>query len=219
MVTVTNQPVAVTGISVQPTTMNLYAEGATGTIIATVVPANATNKNVNWTSSATGVATVSSTGVVTPVAVGTANIIATTVDGGFTATCVVIVELIPCLIPETPVILSITQPDCQIATGSVALTNLPPTGSWTLTLIPDEVTINGTGTSYTITDLTTGTYSFTVTNEFVCTSLQTNSVVIIPNPTTPNAPVIGTVTQPTCIIPTGSVILNGLPSTGNWILT
>jgi gliding motility-associated-like protein len=34
-----------------------------------------------------------------------------------------------------------------------------------------------------------------------------------------SAPVVGAVTGPTCIISTGSVILNGLPSSGNWTLT
>ena len=77
--------VHVTGVSVQPPTMNLYAGGSTGTVIATVVPSNATNQNVNWTSSSIGVATVNTNGVITPIAAGTSIITATTVDGGFTA--------------------------------------------------------------------------------------------------------------------------------------
>jgi len=35
----------------------------------------------------------------------------------------------------------------------------------------------------------------------------------------PAAPSVGTITQPTCPTPTGSVILNGLPSAGSWTLT
>ena len=35
----------------------------------------------------------------------------------------------------------------------------------------------------------------------------------------PSAPVVGTITNPTCLIPTGSVVLSGLPSTGIWTLT
>lgn len=37
--------------------------------------------------------------------------------------------------------------------------------------------------------------------------------------TLPSTPTIGTVTQPTCTVSTGSVVLNGLPSTGTWTIT
>ncbi|MBK7524733.1 MAG: Ig-like domain-containing protein [Saprospiraceae bacterium] len=35
----------------------------------------------------------------------------------------------------------------------------------------------------------------------------------------PTAPSVGIVTQPTCSAPTGSVVLNGLPSSGSWTIT
>jgi hypothetical protein len=35
----------------------------------------------------------------------------------------------------------------------------------------------------------------------------------------PSAPTIGTITQPTCTVATGSVVLNNLPATGTWTLT
>mgnify|MGYP003294177118 FL=1 len=57
---------------------------------ATVAPADATDKSVTWTSDNDAVATVAD-GVVTAVAEGTATITVTTVDGEFTATCVVTV--------------------------------------------------------------------------------------------------------------------------------
>jgi len=89
-VTVTSggSPIVVTPVSaitVTPTTMILTASGETGTITATVGPSTATNKNVTWSSSNTAVATVAN-GVVTPVAVGTATITVTTIDGAKTAT-------------------------------------------------------------------------------------------------------------------------------------
>lgn len=81
--------VDVTGVTVSPTTASVAVEGTT-TITATVAPTNATNQNVTWTSDDENVATVEG-GVVTGVAAGTATITATTVDGGFTATCEVTV--------------------------------------------------------------------------------------------------------------------------------
>ncbi len=57
-----------------------------------VTPANATNKNVTWSSSNTSVATVSSSGVVTAKATGETTITVRTSDGGYTATCAVSVK-------------------------------------------------------------------------------------------------------------------------------
>ena len=37
--------------------------------------------------------------------------------------------------------------------------------------------------------------------------------------TAPSTPTVGTVTQPTCTVSTGSVVLNGLPSSGTWTIT
>ncbi len=82
--------VAVTGVTLSASALSLTAGGATGTLTATVAPANATNKTVTWTSSNTAVATVAN-GVVTPVAAGTAVITVTTADGAKTATCTVTV--------------------------------------------------------------------------------------------------------------------------------
>lgn len=77
------QTVAVTGVSLNASSGELTVNGQT-TLTATVVPANATNKTVTWTSSAPTVATVVN-GVVTALKAGTAVITATTEDGGFTA--------------------------------------------------------------------------------------------------------------------------------------
>jgi hypothetical protein len=66
--------------------------GDTTTLTATVAPSNATNTKVTWTSSNTSVVTVSSAGVVTALAPGSATITATTKDGSYTATCAVTVN-------------------------------------------------------------------------------------------------------------------------------
>ncbi|SPU38228.1 phage major tail protein [Lysinibacillus capsici] len=88
----TTTPVAVTGLSVNPTTLTV-SEGRTESIVANVVPVNATNKSVTYTSSDEAIATVNVQGVVTGVAEGSATITATTVDGGFTATTAVTVTI------------------------------------------------------------------------------------------------------------------------------
>ncbi len=77
------------------TAMNLTAGGATATLVSTVNPADAINKNVIWSSSDESVATVhaNSPAVVTPVGEGTAVITVTTEDGSFTSECAVTVVL------------------------------------------------------------------------------------------------------------------------------
>jgi len=67
--------------------------GATNALIAIVLPENATNKAVVWSSSNISVADVDENGVVTAVGNGTAIIIAATVDGGYKATCEVKVNI------------------------------------------------------------------------------------------------------------------------------
>ena len=81
--------VDVTGVSLNKTSAEVSV-GAKTTLTATVSPNNATINTVKWTSSDTSIATVSD-GVVTGVKEGTATITATTVDGGFKATCQVTV--------------------------------------------------------------------------------------------------------------------------------
>jgi formylglycine-generating enzyme required for sulfatase activity len=76
---------SITGVLLNPSTLSL-AIGASDTLTVEVQPANAVNKNLTWQSSNGGVATVSN-GLVTAVAVGTATITVTTIDGGKTATC------------------------------------------------------------------------------------------------------------------------------------
>src|SRR5664280_1147418 len=122
-------------------------------------------------------------------------------------------------VPSAPVVGTITQPTCAMATGSVVLSGLPATGTWTLTRTPDAITTTGTGTSITISGLAANTYTYTVTNADGCTSTASGNVLVNAQPVTPSAPVVGTITQPTCSVATGSVALSGLPSSGTWTLT
>ena len=67
-------------------------EGQSETLTATVLPENANDKSVSWSSSATDIASVDQNGKVTAVKAGTATITVTTKDGGKTATCQVMVQ-------------------------------------------------------------------------------------------------------------------------------
>lgn len=83
------EDIAVESITLNETTVSI-TEGHTYTIVATVSPVDATNKNVIWTSSDENVATVED-GKITAISEGTATITAKTEDGEYTATCVVTV--------------------------------------------------------------------------------------------------------------------------------
>ena len=88
------EEIHVSSINLSLTSITLD-EGQSETLVATIVPDNATNKNVSWKSDKSDVATVDNNGKVTAVKAGTATITVTTEDGGKTAACKVTVLPIP----------------------------------------------------------------------------------------------------------------------------
>lgn len=80
----------VRGVSLDKTTLTI-AEEQTSTLVATVLPANAPNKSVVWSSLDESIAKVSNKGVVTGVKEGKTTIKVTTVEEGYEATCEVTV--------------------------------------------------------------------------------------------------------------------------------
>lgn len=83
--------VPTTGVRLDHENILLSEIGETALLRATVLPEDADNKNVRWESSNEKVATVEN-GIVTCKGYGTAEISATTEDGGFTAVCKVTAE-------------------------------------------------------------------------------------------------------------------------------
>lgn len=83
------QPVE--GISIDKVAIELSNIGESEQLSATIIPDDASNKSVNWKSSDEKVCIVSN-GKVVAVGYGTAVVIATTVDGGYMATCSVTVK-------------------------------------------------------------------------------------------------------------------------------
>ena len=161
----TNVPV--TGVSLNTSTLNLI-EGGTGTLIATVLPETATNRNVTWSSNAPGVATVNSSGKVTAVSAGTATITVTTVDGGFTATCAVTVRPeIPPANPNYKITVEATQggtvtadPTAAKAGTTVTLTPVPDRGYQ----VGSVAVTDRFGDAVAVTEQANGTYTFTMPN-------------------------------------------------------
>ncbi len=90
-VNVYTELVSVTGISLSETNATIE-KGDILSLVATVLPENATEKGVTWSSSDEGVATVSADGIVTAVAEGVATIKATSKENAnISASCVVTV--------------------------------------------------------------------------------------------------------------------------------
>ncbi|WP_206105479.1 InlB B-repeat-containing protein [Paenibacillus thalictri] len=165
--------VPVTGVTLDKNALTLTVGGGTAALTATVLPSNATNKNVTWESSNTSAATVDSSGVVTPVAAGTATILVTTADGSKSATSTVTVNaLTSAAVPSID-----TQPADQTVNvgGSATLTVSASGGAalsnqWYSSATNSAIggtPINGaTGASYAAPTTVTGTtyYYVVVTN-------------------------------------------------------
>lgn len=83
-VTVLPARVRVSGVSFDKTEHKIPVRG-TAKLTATIAPADATVKTLVWTSDDPGIASVSRTGIVTAVSVGTTTIRATSVDGNHSA--------------------------------------------------------------------------------------------------------------------------------------
>ena len=147
--------------------------------------ATATNGTIAWTENGAGSITAGATTptpTYTPAAGDAGNTVTLTMTVTSNNTCAPQIETATYTIlvsgaPSPPTIGNITHPTgCNAPSGSVLLTNLPAGG----TLNPGNVSY--AGTSYTVTGLSPGTYTFTVTIG-TCTSFASANVVI-------NSPVI-----------------------------
>ncbi|MFV8342487.1 T9SS sorting signal type C domain-containing protein [Flavobacterium sp. XS2P39] len=112
-----------------------------------------------------------------------------------------------------PIVGTVTQPTCSLATGGVALSGLPASGTWTLTRSgTSSATTTGTGTSTTISGLPTGTYTYTIFNGS-CTSVASSNVVINTSHVAV-APAV-TLVQPVCTVSTGTItVTSPSPASG-----
>ena len=121
-VTVNAKVYPVTGVTLDKASHEM-TEGDEFTLIATVNPSNATNKNVSWKSSNTSVATVSN-GKVTALKAGSATITVTTEDGGKIASCEVTV-----IIPVKSVSLNLTKLTLEKGNEEALIPTINPTNA------------------------------------------------------------------------------------------
>jgi uncharacterized protein YjdB len=152
-------PIRVDSVSLDMPTLTLFVKG-NGLITPTVIPDNAYNKSINWTSSDNTKVTVIN-GTVTGVAEGEATITVTTRDGGKTATCKVTVNPVP----VSDVTLDITtlnlpEGDIRFLTPSVLPANATyTTVSWS----SDNNSVATVSDDGMVTALAQGTATITVT--------------------------------------------------------
>ena len=92
--TATPAPVRVNSVTINPSTVKLTSKGQTAQLSASVLPSNAENKSIVWSTSNASVATIDNNGTVTAIANGNATITAAALDGsGKYAECSVVVEI------------------------------------------------------------------------------------------------------------------------------
>ena len=163
--------VPVTSLSLDKDTLRL-AVGASNTLTASVLPEDATDKAIIWTSSDPAVATVDENGVVKAIAKGTATITATAADDrDVEAACTVTVykRYSGGSATQNPTN-TITTPDkLENGAWTVSPKNAREGATVTVTVAPDQgfvldtlTVIDKNGNKLTLTDKSDGTYTFTM---------------------------------------------------------
>ena len=199
--------IAVTGVSLNRTSTSILV-GATETLFANVEPANATNQNVNWSSSNPAIATVSTGGLVTAVAAGTATITVTTADGGRTASANVTASATAVAVTGVSIPASISL-------------NVGATQTLTPTITPSNATnqnVNWSSSNSSIatvsawglvTGVAAGTATITVTTADGGRTANTNVTV-----TAAAIPPFGTYGNFSWSLEGGNITINGYTGTG-----
>ncbi|WP_299676565.1 GEVED domain-containing protein [uncultured Tenacibaculum sp.] len=108
--------------------------------------------------------------------------------------------------PPTPVLASVLQPTCSIPTGTIAFVSQPNV----------EYSIDGITfrTNEVFSNLPPNTYNLTVRSSIERNCVTTSSVPVVINsvPIPPTIPVLASVLQPTCSIPTGTIAFVSQPN-------
>ena len=126
-ITVVKEPsiVHVSSVSLNETTLDLLT-GDRATLTATVLPSNASDKTISWSSSNENVATVKN-GKVTAISAGQATITVTTKDGGLTASC--IVSVTQKIVPVNGVSLNYNELELSVGDSEDLIAKVLPTNA------------------------------------------------------------------------------------------
>lgn len=186
-----NNTITVTNVVLNKDSLDFIVGGDAETLVASVSPENASNKDIMWTSDNHSVATVDSNGVVTPVGPGTAVITVTTVNGWHTDTATVNVADKP----GTPENVTAIPGDGEATVNFTAPADNggSPITNYTVTAQPGGITASGTGSPIKVTGLDNGTaYTFTVvaTNRAGDSLSSMSSASVTPIPPAPGAPTL-----------------------------
>ncbi len=195
-VVVTITPILVTGVTLNTNTVTV-GENSSARVLAMVVPSDAADTSVSWTTSDTTVATVDSNGVITGVSVGTADIIVTTTEGEFKDT--VVVTITPILVTgvtlEDGVITVVRNATVRVMATVVPSEATNQAVTWTtsdssVATVGSNGVITGVsvGTANIIVETTEGEFKdtvvVTVTSILVTgVTLNTNAVTVVRNAT------------------------------------
>ena len=127
-VTVNKEPsiIHVTSVSLNETTLNMET-GDRYTLEATVLPVDATDKSLSWSSSAESIVTVTNKGKITAVGAGQAIITVTTKDGGLTASCTV--NVTQKVVPVNGVSLNYKELELSVGGSENLLAKVLPTNA------------------------------------------------------------------------------------------
>jgi PKD repeat protein len=198
VISVSNVSQSTTPCGVQTTTVTITAAGGTGALSYTFD--GVTNNTGVFTHSAgTGLAYSVTDANNCTAATGTFTVIANS-------------------LPATPTA-SLTQPNCNVATGVVTIVTPTPSSGISYTVVGTSPVVSGVNnTTGIFSGLTPGNYDVTTTDNNGCTS-SALGVTINAQPITITAPIVGAIVHPTCSTSTGEVALSGLPSTGSWTVT
>ncbi|MFM9825277.1 Ig-like domain-containing protein, partial [Flavobacterium sp.] len=155
--------IPVTGITLTPTSLTLSV-GSSQQLAATIAPENASNKNITWTSNNTSVTTVSATGMVTAVSVGTATITVTTEDGGKTATTEITTtnQIFVSSVAVSPTTATIAMGNQQQLTATILPANASNKNMTWTSSNPNVANVSSLGL---VTSVAQGTCDITVTTQ------------------------------------------------------
>lgn len=127
-VTVNKEPsiIHVSSVSLSETTLDLET-GDRYTLQATVLPTDATDKSLSWSSSDDSIVTVTNKGKLTALKAGEATITVTTKDGGLTASCTV--NVTQKVVPVNGVSLNYSELELSVNSSENLLAKVLPTNA------------------------------------------------------------------------------------------